>query len=101
MIASLRKPGRQRAWYRAFLCGMLAAWACDGGALAAVQLAAAAQAAPAPSSSSSSLQVLHWWTSASERKAADLLAERLRDERIDWQDAAIPGGAGIGAGKVL
>jgi len=47
------------------------------------------------------LQVLHWWTSASERKAADLLAERLREERIAWDDAAIPGGAGLGAGKVL
>jgi glucose/mannose transport system substrate-binding protein len=47
------------------------------------------------------LQVLHWWTSASERKAADLLAARLAAEGVQWQDAAIPGGAGIGAGKVL
>jgi glucose/mannose transport system substrate-binding protein len=45
--------------------------------------------------------VLHWWTSASERKAADLLAARLAAEGVQWQDAAIPGGAGIGAGKVL
>ncbi len=68
-----------------------------------VVLAAAASlpahAAPAPQSNS--LQVLHWWTSASERKAADLLAARLADERIEWLDAAIPGGAGLGAGKVL
>lgn len=47
------------------------------------------------------LQVLHWWTSSSERKAADLLATRLAAEGIDWRDAAIPGGAGLGAGKVL
>ncbi len=47
------------------------------------------------------LQVLHWWTSASERRATDVLAARLADEGIVWQDAAIPGGAGLGAGKVL
>ena len=58
-------------------------------------------AAAAPAMESSGLQVLHWWTSASERKAADLLAARLKGEGIEWQDAAIPGGAGIGAGKVL
>jgi glucose/mannose transport system substrate-binding protein len=89
VIASHCKPGRQlrqylARWRRACLLGLLVT------ALPA-----------APASSSSSLQVLHWWTSASERKAADLLAGRLREERIDWRDAAIPGGAGIGAGKVL
>jgi glucose/mannose transport system substrate-binding protein len=47
------------------------------------------------------LQVLHWWTSASERKAATLLANRLADEGVAWRDVGIPGGAGIGAGKVL
>ena len=47
------------------------------------------------------LQVLHWWTSLSERKAAEALARRLGAEGISWQDAAIPGGAGQGAGKVL
>ncbi|MBP6339415.1 MAG: carbohydrate ABC transporter substrate-binding protein [Vitreoscilla sp.] len=47
------------------------------------------------------LQVLHWWTSASERKAANVLASRLAEEGVTWQDAAIPGGAGLGAGKVL
>lgn len=47
------------------------------------------------------LQVLHWWTSASERKAADLLAAKLNFGNIEWRDAAIPGGAGVGAGKVL
>ncbi|MBC3916730.1 carbohydrate ABC transporter substrate-binding protein [Undibacterium sp. CY18W] len=47
------------------------------------------------------LQVLHWWTSASERKAATLLASRLADEGVAWRDVGIPGGAGIGAGKVL
>jgi glucose/mannose transport system substrate-binding protein len=48
-----------------------------------------------------SLRVLHWWTSVSERRAADVLANRLAEEGVAWQDAAIPGGAGLGAGKVL
>ncbi|SFZ72343.1 ABC transporter substrate-binding protein [Chitinimonas taiwanensis] len=47
------------------------------------------------------LNVLHWWTSASERRAADLLAERAAAEQIVWRDAAIAGGAGVGAMKVL
>lgn len=63
---------------------------------ACTNIGAAQTAAP-----SSGLQVLHWWTSASERRAADLLAQRLGKEGVQWQDAAIPGGAGIGAGKVL
>lgn len=49
----------------------------------------------------STLQVLHWWTSASERKAASYLAARVADEGLLWRDVGIPGGAGIGAGKVL
>ncbi|MTV39910.1 ABC transporter substrate-binding protein [Duganella radicis] len=64
------------------------------GLLAACLFAQSAQAA-AP------LQVLHWWTSPSERKAANALAARAADEGIEWRDAAIPGGAGLGAGKVL
>lgn len=48
-----------------------------------------------------SLQVLHWWTSAGERRAADALAARLAEAGIRWRDAAVPGGAGVGAAKVL
>lgn len=47
------------------------------------------------------LLVLHWWTSASERKAADTLIAQLAEENIQWRDVAIPGGAGVGASKVL
>ncbi|UXY16324.1 ABC transporter substrate-binding protein [Chitiniphilus purpureus] len=47
------------------------------------------------------LDVLHWWTSASERQAADMLAQGLATEHVIWRDAAIPGGAGVGAFKVL
>ncbi|WP_410499745.1 ABC transporter substrate-binding protein [Chitinibacter sp. S2-10] len=48
-----------------------------------------------------SVDVLHWWTSASERGAARFLQNRLADEKIDWRDAAIPGGGGVGAMRVL
>lgn len=58
------------------------------------------QAAPPPPQPAS-LQVLHWWTSVSERKAANALAGRLAEDGVAWKDAAIPGGAGLGAGKVL
>jgi len=47
------------------------------------------------------LQVLHWWTSLSERRAVEALSRRLAAEGVTWQDAAVPGGAGQGAGKVL
>jgi len=50
---------------------------------------------------SESLDVLHWWTSLSERRAADFLRTKLAEENIEWRDAAIPGGAGVGAVKVL
>jgi glucose/mannose transport system substrate-binding protein len=70
-------------------------------ALALACTCAAVPSSATPSADGPGLQVLHWWTSASERKAADLLAARLADEGIAWRDAAIPGGAGLGAGKVL
>jgi glucose/mannose transport system substrate-binding protein len=56
---------------------------------------------PGQAATGASLQVLHWWTSAGERHAANVLSARLADEGVSWQDAAIPGGAGLGAGKVL
>lgn len=61
----------------------------------------AAAALPAARAAEVSLQVLHWWTSPGERRAADVLVARLAEEGIRWRDAAIPGGAGVGAGKVL
>lgn len=65
--------------------------------LAALSLGAPAQtAAPARS-----LQVLHWWTSAGERRAIDVVANQLAKQDIQWRDISIPGGAGMGAGKVL
>ncbi|HWZ49784.1 MAG TPA: extracellular solute-binding protein, partial [Herbaspirillum sp.] len=61
-------------------------------------------AAPPPPplpSSLNSLQVLHWWTSDGERKAANVLIDNLAEQNIQWRDIAIPGGAGTGASKVL
>lgn len=83
---------RRRVW----AAGLLAL----SSAVAAMPPGPPPAAAPA-TAATSRLQVLHWWTSPSERKAADLLAARLAGERVEWQDAAIPGGAGLGAGKVL
>ncbi|MCH8618194.1 ABC transporter substrate-binding protein [Undibacterium sp. TS12] len=76
-------------------CGLVISMAALTGALAA-PVAYGGTTQP-----DTTLQVLHWWTSASERKAATLLAARLADEGVVWRDAGIPGGAGIGAGKVL
>jgi len=47
------------------------------------------------------LDVLHWWTSAGERRAVDQLVQQLDRRGIAWRDAAIPGGGGGGAMKVL
>jgi glucose/mannose transport system substrate-binding protein len=87
-------------------CGPVSRAALLGVALAfgtAPACAGATQTNPQPSATlpTPSLQVLHWWTSASERRAANVLAARLLDEGVEWKDGAIPGGAGLGAGKVL
>jgi len=47
------------------------------------------------------LDVLHWWTSAGERRAVDQLVQQLDKQGVTWNDAAIPGGAGVAAMKVL
>ena len=47
------------------------------------------------------VQVLHWWTSASEEKAVAVLSGRLAQDNITWKNAVIPSGSGIGAGIVL
>ncbi len=80
---------KAKLFIRAILAGSIIFFACVTSGFCA---------APAQDST---LQVLHWWTSASERKAASLLAARVADEGLLWRDVGIPGGAGIGAGKVL
>lgn len=48
-----------------------------------------------------SVDVLHWWTSAGERRAVDRLVQQLESQGLGWNDAAIPGGGGVAAVKVL
>jgi|EndMetStandDraft_4_1072995.scaffolds.fasta_scaffold30348_2 glucose/mannose transport system substrate-binding protein len=67
-----------------------------GFALTLLLLAGAATSAPAQT-----LDVLHWWTSAGERRAVEQLVQQLDKRGIAWNDAAIPGGGGGGAMKVL
>jgi len=54
-----------------------------------------------PSAHAAPLNVLHWWTSDSERRAADRLVQQLGAQGIEWHDDAIPGGGGGAAVKVL
>ncbi|MCW7538987.1 ABC transporter substrate-binding protein [Aquabacterium sp. A7-Y] len=75
--------------------------------LAAALLAAAGSTAAAPPAAipepapPQALDVLHWWTSVSERRAADHLDARLADVGIQWRDSPIAGGAGMAAAKVM
>jgi glucose/mannose transport system substrate-binding protein len=58
-------------------------------------------AAMIPSVHAQPLNVLHWWTSDSERQAADRLVQQLASQGVEWHDEAIPGGGGGAAIKVL
>ncbi len=91
--------GRWLTAYRSWLAllGLGFLLNCAIGAAGAAGLAPAVNVGQPPAS----LQVLHWWTSAGERKAVDVLAGKLAEENIQWRDAAVPGGAGLGASKVL
>jgi glucose/mannose transport system substrate-binding protein len=48
-----------------------------------------------------SLQVLNWWSSTSEHAAVDVIAARLLQENIDWDEVLIPSGSGVAAMIVL
>jgi glucose/mannose transport system substrate-binding protein len=47
------------------------------------------------------LEVLHWWTSGGESKAAAVLKEDMVKQGNEWKDFAVAGGAGSNAMKVL
>jgi glucose/mannose transport system substrate-binding protein len=64
-----------------------------GALILAASMIASVQAQP--------LNVLHWWTSDSERQAADRLVQQLASQGVEWHDEAIPGGGGGAAIKVL
>ena len=48
-----------------------------------------------------SLEVLHWWTAPGEVESQQILAKKLLDKQIKWQDFAIVGGGGDSALRVL
>jgi glucose/mannose transport system substrate-binding protein len=62
---------------------------------------AASMTAVAAVAHGQTLDVLHWWTSAGERRAVEQLVQQLDKQGITWNDAAIPGGGGVAAMKVL
>ncbi|MFY0991510.1 ABC transporter substrate-binding protein [Halomonas sp. C05BenzN] len=47
------------------------------------------------------VEVLHWWTSGGEARAANVLKELMEAEGHDWQDFAVAGGGGETAMTVL
>lgn len=71
-------------------------WSC-----AALAAGAPVAAAPAPAEGAGELNVLHWWTSASERAAANHVAARMAENGLKWVDGAVAGGGGGPAIKVL
>ncbi|MDP1249846.1 hypothetical protein Q6312_28200, partial [Klebsiella pneumoniae] len=70
-------------------------WGCTAGA------ATTSLAPPAAAEGAGELNVLHWWTSASERAAANHVAARMAENGLKWVDGAVAGGGGGPAIKVL
>lgn len=53
------------------------------------------------SAAASEVEVLHWWTSAGEAKAASVLRQGMEQQGYQWQDFAVGGRAGISAMNTL
>ena len=84
------------AWkMRRMLALAILPWGC-----AAVAAGTAVATAPA-AEGAGELNVLHWWTSASERAAANHVAARMAENGLKWVDGAVAGGGGGPAIKVL
>ena len=47
------------------------------------------------------VEVLHWWTSGGEKRAADTLKELVEKKGHTWKDFAVAGGGGEAAMTVL
>ncbi|WP_043527334.1 ABC transporter substrate-binding protein [Litchfieldella xinjiangensis] len=47
------------------------------------------------------VEVLHWWTSGGEARAANVLKQLMEDEGHQWEDFAVAGGGGETAMTVL
>lgn len=53
------------------------------------------------SANAGEVEVLHWWTSGGEARAANVLKELMEAEGFGWQDFAVAGGGGETAMTVL
>lgn len=61
----------------------------------------AALAATVSQAQAAQIEVLHWWTSGGEAKAANMLKEKLEAKGHTWKDFAVAGGGGDSAMTVL
>lgn len=55
----------------------------------------------APLAQAGEVEVLHWWTSGGEAKAAAALKQSMQEKGHTWKDFAVAGGAGDAAMTVL
>ncbi|MCE8015873.1 carbohydrate ABC transporter substrate-binding protein [Halomonas sp. MCCC 1A17488] len=62
---------------------------------------AAAASLALPSANAAEVEVLHWWTSGGEARAANVLKELMEAEGYGWEDFAVAGGGGETAMTVL
>jgi len=69
---------------------------------AAGTLALMAGAASGPAQAAGqTVEVMHWWTSAGESAALNVLKKKLESEGIQWRDAPVAGGGGDAAMTAL
>lgn len=62
---------------------------------------AAGTSMAASTTQANEVEVLHWWTSGGEARAANVLKELMEAEGYGWQDFAVAGGGGETAMTVL
>lgn len=62
---------------------------------------AAGTSMTASTTQANEVEVLHWWTSGGEARAANVLKELMEAEGYGWQDFAVAGGGGETAMTVL
>lgn len=55
----------------------------------------------APAAQAGKVEVLHWWTSGGEARAAAALKQMMEDQGHTWKDFAVAGGGGEAAMTVL
>jgi glucose/mannose transport system substrate-binding protein len=67
----------------------------------AVSIASFSLASIAPFAHAGEVEVLHWWTSGGEKRAADTLQRLVEEQGHTWKDFAVAGGGGEAAMTVL